>query len=101
LVQARLPGVGLQIPEINGRARQQLINEQDIPIIFISGHDRARGMVQAMKVGATDFPEKPFWQNTLVACIETAFETIWQQDLTPTNTTRRGNYAPSDTTARC
>ena len=64
------------MPELNGLELQQLINEQDIliPIIFISGHGGVRESVQAMKAGATDFLEKPFRQNTLVACIEAAFE---------------------------
>jgi two-component system response regulator FixJ len=64
------------MPELNGLELQLLINEQGIliPIIFISGHGGVLESVQAMKAGATDFLEKPFRQNTLVACIEAAFE---------------------------
>lgn len=64
------------MPDLNGLELQQMINERDIliPIIFISGHGGVRESVQAMKAGATDFLEKPFRQNTLVACIEEAFE---------------------------
>lgn len=64
------------MPDLNGLELQEMINERDIliPIIFISGHGGVRESVQAMKAGATDFLEKPFRQNTLVACIEVAFE---------------------------
>ena len=64
------------MPDLNGLELQDLINEQhlEIPIIFISGHGGIPESVQAMKAGAIDFLEKPFRQNTLVSCIEAAFE---------------------------
>jgi two-component system response regulator FixJ len=64
------------MPELNGLELQKLLKEQNIqlPIIFISGHGGVIASVQAMKAGATDFLEKPFRQNILVACIEVAFK---------------------------
>lgn len=64
------------MPEINGLELQMLMNENNIgiPIIFISGHGGIPESVQAMKAGAIDFLEKPFRQNELVDCIQTAFE---------------------------
>lgn len=64
------------LPEINGLELQSYMNEREItlPIIFISGHGGIPETVQAMKGGAIDFLEKPFRQNDLVACIQTAFE---------------------------
>lgn len=64
------------MPEINGLELQSLMNETKIslPIVFISGHGGVPESVQAMKAGAVDFLEKPFRQDDLVACIQTAFE---------------------------
>lgn len=64
------------MPELNGLELQSLMNERQItlPIVFISGHGGVPEFVQAMKAGAVDFLEKPFRQNELVACIQTAFE---------------------------
>lgn len=63
------------MPEINGLELQTLMNETKIslPIVFISGHGGVPESVQAMKAGAVDFLEKPFRQNDLIACIQTAF----------------------------
>ncbi|MFY0595636.1 MAG: response regulator transcription factor [Cognatishimia sp.] len=64
------------LPEINGLELQSYMNERELtlPIIFISGHGGIPETVQAIKSGAIDFLEKPFRQNDLVACIQTAFE---------------------------
>lgn len=64
------------MPEINGLELQSLMKETKIslPIVFISGHGGVPESVQAMKAGAVDFLEKPFRQNDLVSCIQTAFE---------------------------
>ncbi len=63
------------MPGLNGLDLQKHLAElkSSIPIIFISGHAGVPESVQAMKAGAVDFLEKPFRQNTLVTCIETAF----------------------------
>lgn len=65
------------MPDVNGLELQDLLNQRQIaiPIIFISGHGGVPETVRAIKGGAIDFLEKPFRQHTLVACIETAFET--------------------------
>lgn len=63
------------MPGLNGLELQKQLKSEGIaiPIIFISGHGGIPESVQAMKLGAVDFLEKPFRQHTLVACIETAF----------------------------
>ena len=65
------------MPGLNGLELQRHLATKDlsIPIIFISGHGGVPESVQAMKAGAVDFLEKPFRQQTLVACIEDAFAT--------------------------
>jgi len=45
----------------------------DLPIIFITGHGDVRMSVQAIKAGATDFLEKPFNNQDLLASISEAF----------------------------
>lgn len=45
-----------------------------IPIIFITGHGGVPETVQAMKMGAVDFLEKPFKQSILIERIDAAFE---------------------------
>ncbi|KCV81697.1 transcriptional regulatory protein FixJ [Actibacterium atlanticum] len=64
------------MPELNGLELQSFMIQQNItiPIVFISGHGGVPESVQAMKAGAVDFLEKPFRQNDLIACIQTAFE---------------------------
>lgn len=63
------------MPRLNGLDLQKHLAAKNysIPIIFISGHGGVPESVQAMKVGAVDFLEKPFRQATLVACIDAAF----------------------------
>jgi len=65
------------MPSLNGLELQKhlIAKNISIPVIFISGHGGIPESVQAMKAGAVDFLEKPFRQQTLVNCIETAFAT--------------------------
>lgn len=64
------------LPQMDGLQLQDVLAERKIslPIIFISGHGGVRETVKAMKGGAIDFLEKPFRQDVLVDCINTAFE---------------------------
>ncbi len=66
-----------EMPGLNGLELQKKLVTDGvfIPIIFISGHGGVPESVQAMKLGAVDFLEKPFRQHLLVECIETAFKT--------------------------
>ena len=64
------------MPQMSGLELQELLvtSGRDIPIIFITGHGGIPESVQAMKLGAIDFLEKPFQQDTLVERINAAFE---------------------------
>lgn len=64
------------MPGLNGLELQKHMGSigAQCPIIFISGQGGVPESVQAMKGGAIDFLEKPFRQEALVTCIETAFE---------------------------
>jgi len=48
--------------------------DKDVPIIVISGHGRTSVVVQAMRLGATDFLCKPFEENELEVVIEKALK---------------------------
>jgi two-component system response regulator FixJ len=64
------------MPGMNGLELQALLKQQgrDIPVIFITGHGGVPESVQAMKLGAVDFLEKPFRQETLMESIKTALQ---------------------------
>ena len=63
------------MPGLNGLELQKHLLDIGvaIPIIFISGHGGVPESVQAIKGGAIDFLEKPFRQNVLLDCINSAF----------------------------
>lgn len=58
----------VRMPEINGLALQQILDERDIhlPIIVISGHGDIPMAVTAIRNGALDFLEKPFDDEALL-----------------------------------
>ncbi|MBN2906435.1 MAG: response regulator transcription factor [Rhodobacteraceae bacterium] len=65
------------MPEMDGLQLQRHLKDNgiSIPIIFITGHGGVPETVEAMKMGAVDFLEKPFKQSILIDRIEVAFET--------------------------
>ncbi|WP_261844762.1 response regulator transcription factor [Aliamphritea ceti] len=64
----------VRMPEINGLALQQIMQEREIrlPIIVLSGHGDIPMAVTAMKNGALDFLEKPFDDEVLLPLVENA-----------------------------
>jgi two-component system response regulator AtoC len=64
-----LPGMdGLETLK---RLKQRL---DDVPVVMLSGHGQARTIVEAMKLGATDFLRKPFEAEELDLAIQKALE---------------------------
>jgi len=59
---------------MSGLELQSQLNarEQEMPIIFITGHGDVPMTVRAMKEGAVDFLEKPFRNSDLLASIDQA-----------------------------
>jgi FixJ family two-component response regulator len=49
-----------------------------LPVVFISGHGDVPMAVEAMKRGAVDFIQKPFRDQELLDCIQTALHTHQQ-----------------------
>jgi two-component system, LuxR family, response regulator FixJ len=66
----------IRMPGMSGLDLQQaLIDEKfDIPIIFITGHGDVPMAVNAMKLGAMDFLQKPFRDQELLDRVNTALQ---------------------------
>jgi two-component system, LuxR family, response regulator FixJ len=64
----------VRMPEITGIDLLRRVKESglDIPVIVITGHGDISLAVDAMKIGAVDFLEKPFDDDLLVAAVRSA-----------------------------
>ena len=80
---AALPDIGdgcivtdVRMPEISGLELLQRLHEKEVqlPVIVITGHGDVPLAVEAMKLGAVDFLEKPFDEEVLLSSIKSAFE---------------------------
>ena len=81
-LQARQPtlvilDIWLQDSELDGIAilRQLQAEMPSVPVIMISGHGTIETAVEAIKIGAYDFIEKPFKSDRLLLIIARAIET--------------------------
>jgi two-component system response regulator FixJ len=64
----------VQMPELNGLELQRRMTERGIrlPVIVMTGHGDVPIAVEALKAGATDFLEKPFEDEQLLAAVTNA-----------------------------
>jgi FixJ family two-component response regulator len=63
------------LPGLDGLSlQQQLTDQHDIPIIFITGHGDVPMSVRAIKAGAVEFLTKPLRDDVLVKAIHDALE---------------------------
>jgi len=64
----------VRMPEITGIDLLRRLKESgiDIPVIVITGHGDITLAVEAMKIGAIDFLEKPFDDDLLLAAVRSA-----------------------------
>ncbi len=74
---AERPGclvLDVQMPGMSGLDLQQLLAERNIhiPVIVLTGHASVPTAVTALKAGATDFLEKPFDNEVLLARVRDA-----------------------------
>jgi len=78
----------VRMPDISGIELLRRLKELKIsvPVIVITGHGDIALAVEAMKIGATDFFEKPFNDDLFVASVRAALRQ--QQDLTKRHTER-------------
>lgn len=72
----------IRMPEISGIDLLKRVKDMDpgLPVIVITGHGDVPLAVEAMKLGATDFFEKPFDDDTLIAAIRLALDRNRQRD---------------------
>jgi len=63
----------LKMPKMNGFAvlKELRKNSRNIPVIILTAYGNADSAVQAMKLGATDYIEKPFVNQKLKRILET------------------------------
>lgn len=66
----------IRMPGMDGLALQRALVDTriDVPIIFMTGHGEVPLAVAAMKAGASDFIEKPFSDDVILASIGLAIE---------------------------
>lgn len=64
----------LRMPQMDGFAVQTELNRRNVatPVVLMTGHGDVPSAVTALRLGATDFVEKPFTDEALVASIERA-----------------------------
>lgn len=82
------------MPGMDGLELQKTLKNRGIrlPIIFITGHGGIPESVEAMKMGAVDFLEKPFKQSVLIDRLAEAFQSDAER--------RRQNLMVSDVRGR-
>lgn len=71
----------IRMPLMSGLELQQVLHQRDIhvPIVFLTGHGDIEMAVQAMKLGACDFIEKPFKDQVLLDAVGRALRRDQEQ----------------------
>jgi two-component system, LuxR family, response regulator FixJ len=66
----------VRMPEMDGieLLRRLKVSSPQLPVIVMTGHGDVPLAVEAMKLGASDFVEKPFDDETLLGAIKAALE---------------------------
>jgi two-component system response regulator FixJ len=64
----------VRMPQMSGLEVQQRLQTErpDLPVVIVTGHGDVTMAVQAMRVGAIDFIEKPFNDDILLASVQNA-----------------------------
>jgi two-component system response regulator FixJ len=72
----------VRMPEVDGMELQRRLKEKGIalPIVIMTGHADVPLAVQAMKLGATDFIEKPFSDDVMLGAIARALAAVGEPE---------------------
>jgi two-component system nitrogen regulation response regulator NtrX len=100
-VRARRPNLIIQDIWLQGSALDGLgilaevkRDHPDVPVVMISGHGNIETAVEAIKVGAYDFIEKPFQTDRLLIIVERAIEAATLRRENKELRLRAGSAAP-------
>jgi two-component system response regulator FixJ len=68
----------VRMPEMDGLEVQAALKARGVllPVVVMTGHGDINTAVEAMKLGAVDFVEKPFEKAVLIAAIEAGLERL-------------------------
>jgi len=75
----------IMMPDIGGMKVLRDIKRKkpSLPVVMITGYASVKSSVQAMKLGAADYVEKPFTPDQLIKAVDTALETAASQEPEP------------------
>jgi len=81
MAKEAVPGcvlLDVRMPEIDGLEVQAALKERGVllPVVVMTGHGDINTAVEAMKLGAVDFIEKPFEKAVLLSAIEAGLERL-------------------------
>ncbi|MHA1559424.1 MAG: response regulator FixJ [Alphaproteobacteria bacterium] len=73
----------IRMPDVSGMdlLKQLRASSPDVPVILITGHGDIALAVEAMKLGAADFLEKPFDDDALLATVRRAIDRRSENDV--------------------
>ena len=65
----------VRMPDMDGLAVMAELERRSVgwPVVFMTGHGEVKIAVEAMKLGAIDFLQKPFSEEALLGCFERGF----------------------------
>jgi len=75
----------IRMPDIGGMRvlRDIKRTKPSLPVVMITGYASVKSSVQAMKLGAADYVEKPFTPDQLIKAVDTALATSASQEPEP------------------
>jgi FixJ family two-component response regulator len=63
----------IELPDVNGlELQRRIMQSNEVPIVFVTGHGDIPSSVRAIKAGAVDFLTKPFRDADLLRAIQSA-----------------------------
>ena len=73
----------VRMPDMDGLAVMAELARRgvDWPVVFMTGHGEVPVAVEAMKLGAIDFLQKPFSEQALLGCFERGFALLEQRSI--------------------